>query len=76
MELADLPKHFLSRSGAQCVWVAGEWAGHDMPKTFNMLSCCVFAARVSFEGLGLRVLLKARVFEVSAPDVGVGVAIA
>ena len=27
MELADLPKHFLSRSGAQCVWVAGEGAG-------------------------------------------------
>ena len=31
MELADLPKHFLSRSGAQCVWVAGEGAGHGKP---------------------------------------------
>ena len=69
MELADLPKYFLSRSGA---WVAGEGSG----KTFNRPSCCVFAARVSFEGFGMRVLLKARFFEVSAPDVGVGVAFA
>ena len=37
LKLANLPKHFLSRSGAQCVWVAGEGSGHGKPKTLTGL---------------------------------------
>ena len=37
LKLANLPKHFLSRSGAQCVWVASEGSGHGKPKTLTGL---------------------------------------
>ena len=56
LNLANLPKHFLSRSGAQCVWVAGEGSGHGKPTSTGLHGKSVvrgFRNAISFKSTDL-----------------------